>query len=628
MKKENKSDHFINSSGDLWRYLIEKAGIDTNNYDFELVEQLSYELFNRPLTEDFALELEKENISIERFVRSFFNILQPYAKMMEELCIFFEEHSVKETNQSLKILFDFGQGYEDVGFDLEHFKETLAQFTSVKRKLTQEQYDANQLWELWRVFREYSIRTYENDTVKKWIEAYEKRDFMAPPIVEMDSTGIEALDSSIQRVIHVWKHFVNRCRKQSESVKELRELSSAEYYGKTETTHEINIAGLAGPLSDHWPKSVVEFIANFIETIKGLSSEIRIQLSVQVTNNLDHIFKDIHLIETEEDFLMQEFIDLLNLPVWKRRSELYQTWTIAIIDKAFFTYKREVHHENGKLTLRFSGTHVATIETRDGPLQLWSEWKSQVENPKGKSRKANIQPDYSIYKQTSLNPGNCVAVVECKQYNKPQRKNFSDAINDYAKGRINAHIFLTNYGPMPRVLDIESTYAGRAHYFGNVHPGKNGNVEFFINALKGILPVPASVVGKLNIARIEFVAIDISGSMNDILSNLSIVAKVEKVLCDAGKGRLLAFDEEVRKEWSEINSFNFGELLSVERSKGTSLALALAKETISNSIIITDEDGVGQIMESGLRPAGILRLDASGEMQWLKWIDNNYEEFD
>lgn len=128
-ENKNLSKDFLSTSWEIWEFLKEKAGLDIKNYDADVVEELCNRL-SIPC-KDIKVELMGRNISPELFVGAFLKAIQPYAQMMSDLCVFFYLHGVKRTNKEMKILFDFGKGPEDLGFDLKHFREIIWKYRRI-----------------------------------------------------------------------------------------------------------------------------------------------------------------------------------------------------------------------------------------------------------------------------------------------------------------------------------------------------------------------------------------------------------------------------------------------------------------------------------------------------------------
>lgn len=119
-----------------------------------------------------------------------------------------------------------------------------------------------------------------------------------------------------------------------------------------------------------------------------------------------------------------------------------------------------VHTYDDELLFSFSGVHLATFDSVEPRLHLFTEMRSSIENPIGKGRKANIQPDYRILPDPVTRPEGTKHVVEVKQYLSPKYRSFGNAMVDYAAGCPNAEIVLVNYGRLTNTID---KYVGRTY---------------------------------------------------------------------------------------------------------------------------------------------------------------------
>jgi hypothetical protein len=175
--------------------------------------------------------------------------------------------------------------------------------------------------------------------------------------------------------------------------------------------------------------------------------------------------------------------DVLSLPVWQRRHELYAVWVASLITRTLGPLGVDFHCPGGVLSFPFKATHLASIG--DPPAarpELWSELRTPAVEPTGK-RVSSVQPDYRLRRPPECADGGSVAadvlVIECKQYRRSSTRNFADALTDYGKASATAEILLSNYGPVsPRVrAAIAPEVVERCHPIGQVHPGGAGLAE-------------------------------------------------------------------------------------------------------------------------------------------------------
>ena len=446
-----------------------------------------------------------------------------YSRMMSDLCVFFEKYLIRETNRSLKIVFNFKEtGQPEMEFDLEHFRQVLERYQSVKVVTRYYTLNQNQIWKLLSLFSDDMSVNANNRVVNAWIEGYSKGFFPAPDI-EAPDTGNDLLNGQLERVMGIWQSFVSACRRISADSVEFRKLL------RHSLANDI-IEGDSGPSapwttrelyiinSDGWPERFLRCVFHKIEELELIQepekSKRQSELAAQIKSFLSKAtYRDI-----EENSLIQELSDLLNLPVWKKRYELYAAWILTLIEKAFVGHKIIMHHQDGKLLFTFSATHLATIELNERQLNLWSEVRSPVSAPQGKSRFRNIQPDYTIYLTDLPSQDDCIAAIEVKQYKEPSRRTFAYALNDYAKGLQNANVFLVNYMRVPHTLELK--FPERSFFIGHVRP-LSDEVEIFVSSLRKALPEPPVFrIGNLGLKLsmfqfpIECLIIDISGSLD------------------------------------------------------------------------------------------------------------------
>ena len=351
----------------------------------------------------------------------------------------------------------------------------------------------------------------------------------------------------------------------------------------------------------------------FTEKLIGIPEAERTEKAQPIIQQIQGLFSNLPRWEGEREVLIKEFLELLNLPIWNRRHELYQTWVLTQIDKALEDYLRTIYHVNGALILRFSGTHVGTIETEKGRIHLWSELRSPLANPLGKGRKGHIQPDYSLTFEPITAPSQTVAAIECKQYRRANPKNFADALIDYARGRPNAKVLLVNYGDIPkRILDrIDNNFKERTLTVGNFMPNRLKEIEIFKQLLLESLPkstVKKEVRERLKEMQFNLIAVDISGSMENLLDEESIVKILQIITYFSPSAKLLAIDTAVKKEWVEAKT-GLQELLGLARNGGTDLPKALSNFDLERSIILTDDDGWNQLSNMRNPPYLVIEVE-------------------
>lgn len=636
-ESKDKLTNLLNTSWDLWDFLKEKAGLDIKNYDSHIVEELCKGLNIPPPREDIKKELQKRNISVELFIGAFLKAIQPYAQMMAALCVFFYLHGVKRTNKEMKILFDFGKGPEDLGFDLRHFREILCRYRKISQYVAIYGWNHNTLWSLAGIFRNFWQYDPQDSNADDWLLNYGQNKKFSFPLPVLPATGVEEIDLWLQRVWQVWVTIILECRKYGSNRDDLRKYAetqrkeSPEIAKEQEESYESIRRSLELPDfkdwdaktlfhldQERWPESMLRGLFGFTEKLIEIPKAERLEKAQPTIQQIQELFSNLPHWERKREVLIKEVLELLNLPIWNKRHELYQTWVLTQIDKALEDYQRTIHHIDGALFLKFSGTHVGTIETEKGRIHIWSELRSPLANPVGEGRKGHIQPDYSLTFEPVTEPSQTLLAIECKQYRRAKPKNFVDALIDYASGRPNAKVILVNYGEMPEKIlnQIDENLKQKTLLIGNFIPDRLEEFEIFRDALLQSMPNPINLEKELALKELQcdLIAVDISGSMEKILDEERVLKILWMIVNTFPTAKLLAIDTAVKREWDKAK-IGLNELLALPRKGGTNLPVALSSYDLSHSVILTDDDGWNQLSKMSIPPYLVIEVGSEKEVE-------------
>jgi hypothetical protein len=636
---KNSLKDLLNTSWEIWDYLREKAGLDVKTYDLQIVEELCTQMGIPLPCKDIKRELQNRNISPELFIGAFFKAIQPYAQMMTDLCVFFYLYGIKRTKEEMKILFDFGKGVEDLGFDLKHFREILWKYRRISDYVAIYGWNHETLWDLAGIFREFWQYSCQDPKADDWLRNYEEKGKFNLPLPILPITGIQEIDLWLQRVWQVWTTIVLECRKHGpnrddlrkhaeveqkvfpELVKEEREESyeSIVRFKELSSFKDWDAKTLFHLDHDRWPGSMFRGLFGFTEQLLKISEDKRIKEAQSLIQKVQELFSDLFYWEGERETFIKEFFELLNLPIWNRRHELYQTWVLTQVDKALSNYQRTIYHVNGALILKFSGTHIGTVETEKGRIHIWSELRSPLANPVGEGRKGHIQPDYSLTFEPVTAPSQTVVAIECKQYRKANPQNFADALIDYARGRPNAKVLLVNYSDIPeKILDrIDNNLKARTLTVGNFRPDKLQEMEIFKHIVLEALPkaiVKKEVRESLKERQFDLIAVDISGSMENILGGENVLKILQMIIDFSPSAKLLAIDTVMKKEWANAGA-GLQELLALPRNGGTDLPKALSNYDLERAVILTDNDGWMELNNIDNLPSLVIEIGSEKEVK-------------
>jgi hypothetical protein len=532
------------------------------------------------------------------------------------------------------VVFDFKN--QKLSFDAENFRTTLSEYKKIKRKITL--YHFTNVWELSQNFAKHGNRKERlvESSVQTWLENYEKGTYFAPGVV-MPSTGYLILDAQLNRALDLWKSYVNACREINPDVMAFKQWVAENDWRKTSIEANEDVMSADDLISDwntralineidNWSKIMLLDMFGTIEDLLILPTERQSKLADELNISLNKFFNNQPKTEKELDDTIKELIDLLNLPVWKRRHELFSTWILAVLDKTFAKYTKVLHDNNGILLLRFTGTCLMTITTVKGPIQLWAENRTPAVNPTGHGRKNGIQPDYTLYQASAADPKNCIACVEVKQYKKASVSNFRHAINDYANGLVNAEISLLNYGPVPSTISLD--FLARSSYYGGIKPG-SAELEIFQKEFLLKMPIPKGLTGgelvqvELDKQVIEHIFVDVSGTMNNSRYKKYIRLLLNSLIGHKSILKLTALDATKSHIWQSPDHASVDELLNLHFYGGDDFDPQVLKNE-GHCLVVTDVHHIRSILDSGHHPFLIVLNEEEAK---LYVFEKNLNEF-
>lgn len=406
---------------------------------------------------------------------------------------------------------------------------------------------------------------------------------------------------------------------------EISEEETKEFYEFIKSSQELSdfkewdVRTLSILDSDRWPERMLRVLFCFTEKLIEIPEDERKEKAQPTIPHIQKLFSNLPYWEGEREVLTKEFLEILNLPIWNRRHELYQTWVLTQIDKALKDYQRTIYHVNGALILRFSGTHIGTIETERGRIHIWSELRSPLANPLGRGRKGHIQPDYSLTFEPITAPSQTVVAIECKQYRKANPKNFAEALIDYARGRPNAKVLLVNHSEIPeKILDrVDDNLKAQTRTVGNFIPNNLKETGIFKQELLDSLPgFTAKREDGDAIKEMQFnlIAVDISGSMKNVLKEEGVLRILQMIVNSFPTAKLLAIDTTVKKEWSKAK-IGLQELLDLPKDGGTDLPKALSDCDLGYSVVLTDDSGWNQLSNMSFHPYLVIEVGSEKEVE-------------
>lgn len=293
------------------------------------------------------------------------------------------------------------------------------------RPIIVERWNYDRFWSLWRAFGE-NVNEYPTAELKDWAERYFEgtwpQEDLEPP--KFDNPVLD------EYMLHAWRvrqATIDAARQISPQREGLR--------GAPGTLNELEIAdglieegdGVAAFLwhlhSDHWSVSIASKAY-----ARAIQARVDPTLAERLTESLSRVLNDPAPLRRDAEVVVTEIEELLSLPIWNRRHELYSIWVLTqIIDGLGGARKFQFMLEGEIFHIPFSAKLLAVLQSMQPDVNVWSEVRYPLANPIGKSRKGGMQPDYSLAVDVQEPPQEAFALVECKQYLRASVKNFQAA---------------------------------------------------------------------------------------------------------------------------------------------------------------------------------------------------------
>jgi hypothetical protein len=470
----------LTNSRDLWEYLVSEGGLQPRSWDRALVKNLRDRL---GLPESGAMEdrLEEADIDIEPLVYSLFAALEPFAEMLSDLLALLERHNITSSDHVAEIRFDFDAPGEPLSFDLDSFRTTRSKWFKALLLVPVVDWPRYAWWDLVEAVQGWAdvpLVRLAQPALADWSSRYEAGEW--PGVLDPPTCGVAALDSELVRVWAVWRGWLAAVAVAALDLDALRarshQLSTGQIDPEESALQLLAYLEMRGEWHDRWPRALAYAVFGVAEWIRSLPPGQREREAALVARRLKEFFEANPLRYESSEGLVERLLDVLELPVWKRRHELYAAWIFAELVAAMPRDAQLLPSEQGVLRFPFKSTLMASVPSCDPPLEIWSELRSPLSDPLGVSRTTSVQPDYSVLLKGAAGKASfesSLVEVEVKQYQKPSNKVFAAALRDYAKARPRARVLLVDHGRVNETTvrrQVEAPYRSRTRVVSELHP--------------------------------------------------------------------------------------------------------------------------------------------------------------
>ncbi|EJT01461.1 hypothetical protein [Rhizobium sp. CCGE 510] len=579
-------------SRSAWRSLSAVGGLEPSGRDQDLADDLKRRLNPDASNLDAALA----NVPLAEFVSALLASIQPFASMFKDILSFFETSGAR-----------FGQGQWKlaVGDDLvelSHFEEFLETWAEVDFDIDVPALDREHAFAFnslrWEIGGSDYLRSERPDIsrsaavgipdVDEWLAAYRAGKYLPLP----DSLAPERQPLGLDDAARVTMAALHVIKQSGLSQEEMREQHRARHY-QSDASDAFHPWTVAQSETDYWLESHVRYLGNLLKEPADQRKAFGARLA-EVYSTFDR-----RRFSTKLDIRTLERI--LSLPAWKRRYEFFGVWVGTRIVDAFEGHEIRVNHAEGVLSFAFSETRLAEIASSIPLLSLFTERWTPLSDPIGKSRKAGVQPDFSMWTKGPA-PSECPLVIEVKHYKKESVSNFGAALSDYARAHPKAKVILVNYGPMKAdYIELLGADKTRCVMLGHFNPDSKAVCLQFRDMVRVVVGEPFVNASAANVlGTTEAVALDVSASMSSILGSAWFQALIGQPEYEELDFYLI--DKEIRGKLRRTALRDW--IVANQLGSATSLAASVEELLAAHSslTVITDDDGADSLMNLRCQP--------------------------
>lgn len=561
--------------------MVNVGGLELNGRDADFEAALLNEL--KPATPSLTDLTENEDADraavardlanvlrstpLDEFLCAFFQVQQPYLLMFHRILQYFEKAGAKEGRDDWRLSLPDG-----TDLDLDHFKTQLARCTLVKGSLHVPALDVTSAWEILRLLPD-----------AKW----SVKDWIGNAALPLDR---DALRQQLPRELHPVADLICGMASIIKETGQSRDDLLAALDRRRHRYPEddaLNIWSIVHSETDGYLSQAIQRL------------DVARNLPPEGLENIERRFAEIAARFPSKplhfEVSIEEIEDILRLPIWQKRSELYAVWVGTEIIGCLDKHLVRLFHNNGKLPFEFKETLLAAVLTSRPPMELFSERRTRITaGPLYLTHTQGVQPDFGIWTAREKSAASCVMAVECKHYKKNGAGKFSAVLSDYAHALPQATVCLVSHGPIEKVLEaLSSSIRKRCFVISELRADRPSTLERFHTCIReAVGPVTTDIDPAKSMQYGCALVIDVSPSMKPEIKAAHRDQSIELLRLAIRADVLVAVDTEIRV-LKEASDENLAALLSFEGSDtDLSSAIRTLCKSFSRVVVVTDEDGL------------------------------------
>ena len=601
------SDVILDRALDVWDHLVENGGIELEGRDrgleLEILEQLGAE---EPLRE--ALE----NTTSTELLRVVFRIGHEYVRMLADVFAIFELARAGTVDSSMRVRFEDESGAEICDLGLESFRECQLQWRERISPMSVPVLDYAGMWSVrkalcaslcvpersWKEIA--SAEVAPASPLGTWLDRYDKTGIYAelPPLAA-------DLRRELSTVVAVVLRALALLRAEDVPRLDLVQQWRRDRFPRDEKD-AFNRNTLRSAEDDYWIGQMVTLLAVASARLEGGR---RFDCSP-----LEEVLGKYPTRVEPVSITVQELSDLLRLPTWKFRHEIYSLWVVSEVLAAGAEHSPKLFPSNGALSFGFRETVLGVFERSERFTSLVLERRTPFKSPKGDGRVEGVQPDVTLWHGEFSAERQCALVVESKHYLRSATRRFATTLDDYASAHRDAAAVLVNHGPIGDATKyLPPELAPRCSFLPGLRPSNRAARVAFASHVARCLGPRASGAAPSNSAASSSaqgtsMILDVSASCIELLKRTGV--ELAKLAAENDVAVLIAFDDRLR---GVFPTEQLGDVLRLGGGTATDLGPGVRFATLRGAervLVACDEDGLRSLKNRALRKIDTLARGA------------------
>jgi hypothetical protein len=391
----------MRSAVGLWDSLRQSAGLQVSRnpkslrgYDDVISTQLRMKLFG-DAAGNFRKLIVERHISLDHLLTAFLQATAPFSRMLNRILQMYQAAAAVEGQENLKMVIQLDQmKRQKLEFDLEEFTKQVRAFEAATLSEQLRFWPQNEMWRLHSVLfpdgRAREDHISPSAPAADWLAHYKgNRTHEFPALPEFQKLGIDWVDELLLKLGDDLNAFLARGRELFGTYSNLSDPISV----PVELDDPLWPASVVRVVAhDFWPATVVIGLQRLCDQLK---EDPRSGTALSAMSEIRDLVDNLKTTRTTQEEKIKKLLDVLNLPVWKKREAMYSVWICAAALLDLRDCRVEYQVSNGCLEFPFRPRKIAIISQPEKPkqkIEFWSELRTPATELVGK-RKSAIQPD-------------------------------------------------------------------------------------------------------------------------------------------------------------------------------------------------------------------------------------------